>query len=110
MLFAALFNAVYLHNVHFLLLIFANAFVYMLFLGLLTVCLFQILSCIKHSASNQLIFLILCFHRFALEIFHLKTTIIVVIIIIMRKQCHIIYIVRRKTDELSELLKKFVLF
>ena len=42
MLFAALSNAVCLYNAFFLLLIFANAFCFMLCLSLLTVCLFQV--------------------------------------------------------------------
>ena len=59
MLFAALSNAVCLYNAFF-----ANVFVFMLFLGLLThSLLFQILCCITHSAFNLLVFLILCSHR-----------------------------------------------
>ena len=42
MLLAALSNAVCLHNIFSLLLIFANAICFMLCLGLLTVCLFQV--------------------------------------------------------------------
>ena len=59
MLFAALSNADSLYNAHF----FAIDFFSMLCLGLLTVCLFQILFCITHSAFNLLVFLILCSHN-----------------------------------------------
>ena len=42
-------------------------FVFMLFLGLLTVCLFQILFCVMFSAFNLLVFVIICSHRFLNE-------------------------------------------
>ena len=60
MLFAALFNAVCLHNAYFLPSTFANALSWVID----TVCSFQILSCIMHSDFNLLFILILCSHRF----------------------------------------------
>ena len=60
-LFAALFNAVCLHNTLFFAIDFFKCFV----LGYRhIVCLFQILFWIMHSAFNLLVFLILCSHRF----------------------------------------------
>ena len=57
MLFAALSNAVCLHNAYFLPKIFEMLFVFMILLGLLSVaCLVQILLCIMHSAFNLLFF------------------------------------------------------
>ena len=61
MLFAALFNAVCLHNAYFFAIDFANSF--LLLTNTLswitdTVCIFQILFCIIHSAFNLLVFLI----------------------------------------------------
>ena len=70
MLFSALSNAVCLHNdFFFLLLIFANAFCFMLYLGLLTHSLF-ISSMIFHHAQcfkSVGFFLILCSHHFSNE-------------------------------------------
>ena len=64
MLFAALSNAVCLYNAYFLPLIFANTFCFHdLSWFIDTVFLFQILSCIMHSAFNLLVFLIPCSHR-----------------------------------------------
>ena len=59
MLLTALSNAVCLYYAFFLLFLplnFANAFVIMLCLCSLTVYLFQVLSCIIHSAFNLLVF------------------------------------------------------
>ena len=63
MLFAVLSNAVCLYNAFFPL-IFANVLCsHGLTLVIDTVCLFQVLFCIMHSAFNLLVFLILCSRR-----------------------------------------------
>ena len=68
MLSVALFNAVCLRSAHFLRLTFVNAFCFHALSWVIdTVCLFQILSCIMHSAFNLLAFLILCSHRFLMK-------------------------------------------
>ena len=81
MLFAAISNAVYLYNAYIIPLIFANSFCFHAFSWFIdTVCLFQILFSIMHSAFNLLVVLILCSHRFllneramcSLEKYHLK--------------------------------------
>ena len=64
---AALFNAVCLCNAFFAIDFFKRFFSYALSWVIDTVCLFQILFCIMHSAFNVLVFLILCSHRFFYE-------------------------------------------
>ena len=60
MLFATLFNAVCLYYAYFLPVTFANAFCFHSLSWVIdTVCLFQILFCIMHSAFNLLALLIL---------------------------------------------------
>ena len=66
MVITALFNVVCLYYVYFLPLTFANAFCF--FLGYLHInCLLQILFCIMQSGFNQLVYLILCSHRFLMK-------------------------------------------
>ena len=68
MLFAALFNAVCLYNSYFLPLIFANVYVFMLCVGLLTHSLFvSNIICIMLSSFNLSVVLILCSHRFLVK-------------------------------------------
>ena len=57
MLFAALSNAVCLHNASFLPMISANAFYFHVLSWFIdTVCLFYVLICIMHNAFNLLVF------------------------------------------------------
>ena len=68
LLFAALSHAICLYNAYFLPLIFANAlYFHTLSWFIDTVCLFQTLFHIMHSAINLLVFLILCSHLFCNE-------------------------------------------
>ena len=67
MLFASLFNVVCLYKAFFLPLTFVNAFCFhALSLVTYTVCLFEILPLVMHSALNLLVFLILCSHCLSL--------------------------------------------
>ena len=61
MLFTALSSAVCLYNTYFFAIDFANAFCFLAVSWVIdTVCLFQILFCIMHSAFNLLVFVIKC--------------------------------------------------